>query len=96
MSFSFSSIPSFSLSVFWITKFILTRECDVESLVGNGEVRQKADLSRVVSKQACTERRRQGGACQSPQGLREAAILCHQQMVMRTLKVEGVEGELDT
>lgn len=79
-----------------MAKSILTRESDVEPLVGNREVRQKADLSRVVSEQACTERRRQCGARQSPQGLREAAVLRHQQMVMRALKVESVEGELDT
>lgn len=86
----------FCLSVCWLTKSILTRESDVKSLVGNGEVREKADLSRVVSKQSCTERWRQCGARQSPQRLREAAILCHQQEVVRALKVEGVEGELDT
>lgn len=80
----------------WIAKSSLTRESDVESLIGNREVGQKADLSRVVSKQACAERRRQRGTCQSPQGLRETPILCHQQMVVRALKVERVEGELDT
>lgn len=79
-----------------MTKSILTRESDVESLVGHGEVREKADLRRVVSKQACAERRRQRGARQPPQGLREAAVLGHQQMVVRALKVECVEGELNT
>lgn len=83
-------------SVFWIAKSILTGESDVESFVGNREVGEKADLSRVISKQACAERRRQSGARQSPEGLREAAVLRHQQMVVRTLQVEGVEGELDT
>lgn len=79
-----------------MTKSILTGESDVESLVGDREVGEEADLSRVVSKQAGTERRGQRGACQPPQGLREAAVLRHQQMVMRALEVEGVEGELDT
>lgn len=78
------------------TTFLLTGESDVESLVGNGKVRQKADLCRVVSEQARAEWGRQRGARQSPQGLREAAILRHQQMVVRALEVEGVEGELDT
>lgn len=79
-----------------MTKSCLTREGDVESLIGNRKVREEADLSRVVSKKACAERRRQRRPRQSPQGLREAPVLCHQQMVMRALKVEGVEGELDT
>lgn len=48
------------------TNFVRTREGDVETLVGNGEVREKADLSRVVPKQACAERRGQRGARQSP------------------------------
>lgn len=73
-----------------------TREGDVESLVGDGEVRQEADLSRVVPEQAGAEGRRQRGARQPPQGLREAAVLRHQQMIVRALQVEGVEGELDT
>lgn len=78
------------------TATVPTREGDVESLVGDGEVRQEADLSRVVSKQAGAQRRRQRGACQPPEGLREAAVLRHQQMIVRALQVEGVEGELDT
>lgn len=73
-----------------------TREGDVESLVGYREVRQEADLSRVVSEQAGAQRRRQRGARQPPEGLREAAVLRHQQMIVRALQVEGVEGELDT
>lgn len=80
---------------FKVTQSILTREGDVESLVGNGEVGEKADLRRVVSKQARAERRRQRGARQSPQRLREAAVLRHQQMVVWALEVESVEGELD-
>lgn len=72
-----------------------TREGDVESLVGDGEVRQEADLSRVVSKQAGAQGRRQRGARQPPEGLGEAAVLRHQQMIVRALQVEGVEGELD-
>lgn len=78
-----------------MTKSILTRESDVESLIGNREVGEEADLSRVVSKQACAERGGQRGAHQPPQGLGEAAILRHQQEVMRALQVERVEGELD-
>lgn len=74
----------------------LTREGDVESLVGDRKVRQKADLSGVVPKQPSAERWRQRRARQSPQGLREASILRYQQMVVRALKVEGVKGELDT
>lgn len=73
-----------------------TREGDVESLVGDGEVRQEADLSRVVPKEAGAKRRRQRGARQPPEGLREAAVLRHQQMIVRALQVERVEGELDT
>ncbi|KAF3833636.1 hypothetical protein F7725_024840, partial [Dissostichus mawsoni] len=76
-----------------MTKSILTRESDVESLVGNREVGEEADLSRVVSKQACAERGRQRGAHQPPQGLGEAAVLRHQQEVMRALQVERVEGK---
>lgn len=78
------------------TKFVLTREGDVESLVRNGKVRQEADLCCVVSKKSCAERWGQRGAREPPKGLREAAVLCHQQMVVRALQVEGVEGELDT
>lgn len=78
------------------TNFVLTREGDVETLIGNGEVREKADLSRVVPKQACAEGRGQRGARQSPQRLRETPIFCHQQMVMRALQVKRVEGELNT
>lgn len=76
--------------------FIPTWESDVKSLVWNREVREEADLGCVVSKQAGTERWWQGGACQSPQGLRETAVLCYQQMVVRTLQVESVKGELYT
>lgn len=62
---------------FWGTK-LGTRESDVETLVGNGKVGQKADLSCVVPKQACAERRGQCGARQPPERLREASILCYQ------------------
>lgn len=78
------------------TNVVLTWEGDVETLVGNGEVGEKADLSRVVPKQACAERRGQRGARQSPQRLRETPIFCHQQMIMRALQVKRVEGELNT
>lgn len=73
-----------------------TWEGDVESLVGDGEVRQEADLSGVVSEQAGTERRRQRGSRQPPEGLGKTAVLRHQQMIVWALQVEGVEGELDT
>lgn len=80
----------------WIAKPILTGEGDVESLVGNREVGEKADLSGVVSKEAGAERQRQRGARQPPQGLRKAAVLRHHQMIVRALEVKGVEVELDT
>lgn len=51
-----------------------TREGDVETLVRNGEVREKADLSRVVPKQACAERRGQRGAGEFPQRLRKTSV----------------------
>lgn len=78
-----------------MTGSIPTWESDVESLVGHREVREEADLRRVVSKQARAERWRQRGARQSPQRLWEAAVLGHQQMVVRALQVERVKGELD-
>lgn len=84
------------LLFFQSTRSILTRESDVESLIGHREVREEAYLSRVVSKQACAEWRRKCWAGQSPQRLSEAAVLCHQQMVMRAFEVESVECELDT
>lgn len=74
----------------------LTRERDVEALVRNGEVREEANLSRVVSKEPGAQMWRQRGARQSPQGLREAAVLRHQQVVVRALQMESVEVKLDT
>lgn len=100
--FSLDSVLSYTLhgrlsgeSEFQTTGSFLTGKRDVESFIGHGEVREKADLGCIVSEQACAECQRQCGACQSPKRLREAAVLCHQQMVMGTFKVEGVEGELD-
>lgn len=62
---------------FWGTK-PGTWESDVETLVGNGEVGQKADLSCVVPKQACAEGRGQCGARQPPERLGETSILRYQ------------------
>lgn len=75
---------------------MLTWESDVEPLIWHREVWEEADLCRVVSEQPGAEGRRQRGAGQSPEGLREAAVLCHQQVVVRALEMERVESELDT
>lgn len=74
--------------------YFFTRERDVEALVGDGEVGEEADLGGVVPEEPGTEGGGQGGARQPPQGLGEAAVLRHQQVVVRALQVEGVEGEL--
>ena len=73
-----------------------TGEGDVEALVGDGEVGEEADLGGVVPEEPRAQGGGQGGARQPPQGLGEAAVLRHQQVVVGALQVEGVEGELHT
>lgn len=62
---------------------------------GDGEVGDEAQLGSEVAKETGVEGKGPLGACEACHGLSEAAVLCHQQVIVVILQVESMEGELN-
>lgn len=75
---------------------VCTWKCDVEALVGDGEIRDEAQLGLEIAIKACIDGRRQLGTCEASKRLHKTSILCYKQIVVVVLQMEGVKVELNS